>query len=186
MGVETDGLTVPVIMSGKSGLHVVECGTVIYGGATVGFIPESRGFSYQSMISRSPMSLQPRIHQMGSSSTPPVEEGIHRNLPEPWKFGFALANTRHRQTVVSEAIVQSVRPKSIRIFLSDGDRSRCRRVVGELSLMQEFQGVGGEVEVRGTETLYRCEWDTSESVEGNDISVDLLSWRCSDVGHSIT
>jgi len=122
---------------------------------------------------------------MGSSSTPLVEEGIHRDLPEPWKLGFALANTRYRQTVVGEAIIQSIRPKSIRVFLSDGDRSRCRRVVGELSLIQEFQSITGEVEERGTETLYRREWDTSESVEGNDVSVNLFGWRCSDVGHSI-
>jgi hypothetical protein len=121
---------------------------------------------------------------MRASRAPIIEEGIHRDLPEPRKFGFALANANGGQAVVSEAIVQSIRPESVSIVLGDGDRGDCRSVVGELSLMQKFQGIGSEVEERRTETLDRLEWDTSESIEGNDVSVDLFSRRSSDVGHS--
>jgi len=46
MGVETDGLTISIVMSGESGLHVVECGTVVYDGGTVGLIAKSHAFSY--------------------------------------------------------------------------------------------------------------------------------------------
>ena len=121
---------------------------------------------------------------MRASSTPLIEEGIHRDFPEPRKFGFALANTRDRQTVVSEAIVQSIWPERISVLLGDGDRGRCRRVVGELSFIQKLQSIGGEVEEWGAETLDRCEWDTGESVEGNDVPVNLLSRGSSDMGHS--
>lgn len=38
VGIETDGLTVSVVMSGESGPHVLECGTVVDGRVAVGFI----------------------------------------------------------------------------------------------------------------------------------------------------
>lgn len=120
---------------------------------------------------------------MGASSTPLIEEGVHRNLPESWKLGLTLANTRDRQTVVSETVVQSIGPKSIRVLLGDGNRGRCRRVVGELGLIQKFQSIGSEVEERGTETFDRLEWDTGESIEGNQVSINFLSRGSSDMGH---
>ena len=42
MGIEADGLAIPVVMSGKSGLHVVKRGTVIHSSGTVGVITKSR------------------------------------------------------------------------------------------------------------------------------------------------
>lgn len=129
-------------------------------------------------------SLQPRIHQMGTRSTPLIEEGVHREFPEPRKFGFTLTNTGDRQTIVSEAVVQSIWPESISVLLGDGNGGRCRRVVGELCLIQKLQSIGSEIEEWSTETLDRCEWNTGESVEGNDISINLFSRRCSDMGHS--
>ena len=50
--------------------------------------------------------------------------------------------------------------------------------------MQKLQSIAGEVEVRGTETLNRCEWDTGKSVESNDVSIDFPGRGSSDVGHS--
>jgi len=183
VGIKADGLSISVIMISKSGLHVVERGTVIGDVDTVGFVAKRRGFRYQS-ISSQPNS-QPRVHQMRTSNPPIVEEGIHRNLPESREFGFAFANSGSRQAVVSEAIVQSVRPESVSIFLSDGDGGGCRRVIGELRLVQKFQCIRCEVEVRGTEALDRCEWDTGESVESDKVSVNLFNCGRSDVGHSI-
>lgn len=186
VGIETDGLAVSIVMSGKSGLHVLECSGVIDSSGTVGAIAGNREIRHQPTFWQPLKSLQPRIHQMGARITPLIEEGIHRDFPEPRKFGLTPANTGDRQTVVGEAIVQSIRPESVSVLLCDGNGSRCRRVVGELSLIQKLQSVGGEVEERGTETLDRCKWDTGESVEGNDVSVDLPSRGGSDVGHSRT
>jgi len=186
VGIETDGLAVSIVMSGKSGLHVLECSGIIDGSGAVGAIAGSRGIRHQSTFWQPLKSLQPRIHQMGATIASLIEEGIHRDFPEPRKFGFTLANTGDRQTIVSEAIVQGIRPESVSVLLCDGNRGRCRRVVGELSLIQKLQSVGGEVEEWGTETLDRCKWDTGESVEGNDVSVNLPSRGGSDVGHSRT
>ena len=183
VGIKTDGLAISVVMGSKSGLHVVERGGVIGGIGTIGLITKSRGLD-TSLSSQPLQSSQPRVHQMRTVDTPIVEEGIHRNLPESRKFGFALAKPRSRQTVVGEAVVQSVRPESVSIFLGDGDGGRCRRVIGELGLVQKFQGIRREVEVRGTETLDRREWDTGESVESDKISIDLFNWGSSNVGHS--
>ena len=104
-------------------------------------------------------SFQPRVHQMGTGSAPLVEEGVHRNLPEPRELWFTFADTRDRQTVVGETVVQSIRPESISVILRDGNGGRCRRVVGELDLIQKFQSIGGKAEERGTETLDGCKWD---------------------------
>ena len=129
-------------------------------------------------------SLQPRVHQMGASGTPLIKKGVHGDFPEPRKFWFTLANAGDRQTVVSEAIVQSIGPESICVLLCDGNGGRCGRVVGELSLIEELQSICGEVEEWSTETLDRSEWDTGESVEGNDVSVNFLGRGSSDMGHS--
>ena len=116
--------------------------------------------------------------------TPTIEEGVHRNLPEPGKFGFALAEARNRQAIVGKAIVQSIWPEGISVFIGDGDGGRRGRIVGELSLVQELQGISSEVEVWGTETLDRCEWDAGESVECDNVPVNLFRRRGPDVGHS--
>ena len=184
VGIKTDGLAVSVVMSGESSLHVFECGSIIDDIDTIGIVTGSRKFRYQSMFSRLLKNLQPRVHQMGARSTSIIEEGIHWNLPEPRKLGFALANASSRQTVIGEAIVQSIWPESVSVFISDGDGGRCRRVVGELGLVQKLQGISGEVEVWGTETLDRCEWDAGESVEGDKVSVNLFSRGNPNVGHS--
>jgi len=135
MRIETEGLTVPVVMSSKSGLHVLECGGIIHGSGTVSIIPRNQEFRHQPTVWQPLENSQPRVHQMGTTNTPVIEEGIHRNLPEPRKFGLTLANTGDRQTIVGEAIVQSIRPESVGIWLGNGDGGRCRRVVGKLSLI---------------------------------------------------
>ena len=122
---------------------------------------------------------------MRTINSPVIEEGVHRNLPESREFGLALADSRSRQAVVREAIVQGVRPESVSIFLSDGDGGGRRRVVGELRLVQKPQGIRREVEVWGAETLDRCEWDTGESIESDKVSVNLFNCGRSNVGHSI-
>jgi len=186
VGIETNGLAVSIVMSGKSGLHVLERSSVIDGRGTVGTIAGRHGIRHQSTFWQPLKSLQPRIHQMGTSVAPLIEEGVHRDFPEPRKFGFTLANTGDRQTVVSEAIIQSVRPESVSVLLCNGNGGRCRGVVGELSLIQKLQSVGGEVEERSTETLDRCKWDTGEGVKGNEVSVNLPGRGGSDMGHSRT
>jgi len=185
VGIKTDGLSISVVMGSKSGLHVVERGSVIGSMGTVGLITKRRGFRYQSMSSQPLQNLQPRVHQMRTTNALIVEEGIHWNLPKSREFGFAFANSGSRQAVISEAVVQSIRPESVSIFLSDGDGGGSRRVIGELRLVQEFQGIRREVEVRGAETLDRFEWDTGESIESDKVSIDLFNCGRSDVGHPI-
>ena len=121
---------------------------------------------------------------MRATVAPIIEEGIHRNLPEPRKFGFTLANSSGRQTVIGETIVQGIWPESIGIFIGDGDGGRCRGIIGERGFIQKFQSIPSKVEIRGTETLDRCEWDTGKGVEGDKVSIDLFCRWSPNVGHS--
>jgi len=184
VGIKTDRLAISIVMSGKSGLHIVERGGVIDGRGTVARIAKSRGLRNQSIPLQPLKSLQPGVHQMRATTAPVIEEGIHRNLPESGKFGLTLANPGSRQTVVSEAIVQSIRPEGVSVFFGNGDGGRCRRIVGELRLVQKSQGIGGEVEVGSTEALDGREWDAGESIESDKVSVNFFNWRGTDVGHS--
>ena len=125
VGVQTNGLAISIVMVSERGFHILESDSIVDRGGTIGRIAKSRAVRYLVVFLQPLKNLQPRIHEMRASDASTIEKGIKRNLPEPWKFGFTLANTRGRQAIVGETIVQSIWPKGISVFLSDRNGGGC-------------------------------------------------------------
>lgn len=96
-----------------------------------------------------------------------VEERIHGKFPEAGKLGLALAQAIDRQTVVRHAVIERVRPKRVRVIVSDGNGGTGRRVVSEAEASEHFERVDGVVEERSAEALNGLERDAGKLVQGD-------------------
>jgi len=76
VSVKTNGLTHSIVMCRKSALHICKSRWIIDGRSTIG-------------------SIEPRVHQVHTSSAKAIEESIHGDLPEARKNRLSLTYARH-------------------------------------------------------------------------------------------
>lgn len=192
MGVESDRLSVAVVVCRKGIFHVFEGGRVVDGACSIGVVTNHkvRG-RHKQTISRA--SSQPRIHQMGSSDTKIVEKGVHGDFPEARELRFALAASGNFQAVIRHTIVQCIRPKRITIGICDGNGGGSGRVVSEFGFIttkidsaswkpmiwrshsQPLESIDGVVQERCAEAFDGGKRNACQGIQGNKVTIDFSS-----------
>lgn len=114
-----------------------------------------------------------------------VKDRVHRNLPEAGELGLAVADTSNTETIISQTVVESVRPVSISSAVGDGNAGSSTRIIEETSGSHSLEGFNGVVQEWSAETLEITERDSSESIESNEVPVDLIGAGRGDVVHGV-
>jgi len=122
---------------------------------------------------------------MGTVDTSVIEKRVHRNFPEAREFWLAPTSTRDAETIIGHAVVQCVGPIRVSVRFCDGNGRHSARVIRELCLGEELQGVHRVVEERRSETPDFGERDPSEGVEGDQVAVYFFGGRSTDMGHTV-
>lgn len=148
VSVDTERLTLPIVVVGESVLHPRE---------------HVRGVG----------SIEPRVHEMSTGSSTLVKDGIHWDLPEAGKLGLTTTDVVDRIAVVGHAIIKRVRPESVGVGISDRYRGGRGRVVGEASGSQMLEVGTAVVEERCTVADDGFVRDTSQSVKSDEVAVNL-------------
>ncbi len=126
---------------------------------------------------------QPRIHQVRAADTSAIKHGVHRNLPEAGKLRSALARVFNLEAVVGQTVIQSIGPICIGVGVSHGYRCRGTGVICEARIRKVLKGIDRVIEEWRTEPFDRGQRDPGKSVQSDQISINFIVRRTSDVGH---
>jgi hypothetical protein len=94
---------------------------------------------------------------------------------------LSLADIWHGQTIICESVVQGIWPVRVGAGIVYGYGRRGARIIRELGIAEECEGLACEVEVWGAEAADSGEGNSGKSVESDDIAINFVRVGLSDV-----
>lgn len=128
---------------------------------------------------------QPRVHEMRAFYAALVEDGVHGNLPQPWKLRRSVACAGHVSTAVRQAVIEGVWPVRVSRGVGNRNARSGAGIVQEAGGSQSCDSLKGVVQEWSAEALDIGERDPSKRVKRNEVSVDFVGLGLGDVGHGV-